>query len=175
MLFVLLFVQLAAACAAFAVCAVFSVVFAASFVSAACIVVSAALLFVFCVLLLFLLLLCAVFPFVCAAFTASFGPPTVEPPPLPLLTFQNENNNVIIDGNLLTSKKIKNNFLYHQNRIWCPKKKPYCLLYPKEDFCTQNKTHPHRRSLPIGWYVGAQSHKWSHWLVFLISLVLCLT
>ena len=49
--FVLLFVQLAAACAASVVC-VFFLFFAALFVSA-CIVVSVALLFLFCVLLLF--------------------------------------------------------------------------------------------------------------------------
>ena len=130
----LLFVQLASACAAPVVCADFPVVcafccFCCSFCCLCC-----------CFLLLLRLL---------------FGSPTVEPPPLPLLTFQSVKNNFTIDETPWTSENVKNifcipkkafcipkkDFCIHQKDL-CPKKITLVFCIPKKDFCTPKKSHP---------------------------------
>ena len=72
-------------------------------------------------------------------FSAAFGPPTVEPPPMPLWTFENVNNNFTIDETHFTSEKVKNTFLVsskkafciQKKRLSCPRKTCGVLCHPK--------------------------------------------
>ena len=77
------------------------------------------LLLCFWVLLLVLfLLLLPPLPLLLLLFVVAFGPPTVEPPSLPLLTFQNVKNNFTIDWTPLTSEKVSKVFCASQQALW---------------------------------------------------------
>ena len=100
---------------------------------------------VVCVFCFFLLLSSAF----CCFCGLLFGSPTVEPPPWPLLTFQNVNNNFTIYETPLTSENVKNNFLYPEQIILYPEKRSFCFNKKSLwSFVSQKKTFVPKKSHP---------------------------